>query len=587
MSIQGFSSIDDLLSQQSTAGKTASAKRAAAEQNTTAKAQVHIDEKMEEIRLQTLEDETQSRASLYNLPYISLQAFPIGPEVISLIPEETAREHKIIVFFRLDREMRVAVVDPDEPAIHDIMAQLQHDHEDVHIELYMISQHSFDFAVQLYRSVSKIKKVQLNVQITADQLKQFRAELTSAQIFEQRLPTVNMTEAFAMIISMALNAGSSDIHIEAEEKDVAIRFRIDGVLVVFARLPQTMWKRLISRIKTVSGLKINVTEIPQDGRITIEMEGDNSLDIRVSTLPSAFGESVVFRLLTSSAIGLSFDELGMRPPVYAKLKAEIEKPNGMIITTGPTGSGKTTTLYAILNTLNSPDNKIITLENPIEYKLKGIVQSQIDHSKNYTFSLGLRAILRQDPDIIMVGEIRDFETAQTAIDAALTGHLMLSTIHTNDASGAVPRFLGMGVQGIFLAPALNAIIGQRLVRRICGKCKQTYTPPAEEVTRMKEWLDRIPENSGETKPDVSNVTFYKGVGCDACNNTGYKGRVGIYEVFTMSAEVEQQILSGRVSEFQMKEILHRAGMVTMGQDGMLKVLEGLTTLDEVFRVAKG
>jgi type IV pilus assembly protein PilB len=291
-------------------------------------------------------------------------------------------------------------------------------------------------------------------------------------------------------------------------------------------------------------------------------------------------------LLKSTSIGLSFDQLGMRPLVYKKLKEEIEKPNGMVITTGPTGSGKTTTLYAILNTLNSPDNKIITLENPIEYKLKGIVQSQIDHSKNYTFSLGLRAILRQDPDIIMVGEIRDFETAQTAIDAALTGHLMLSTIHTNDASGAVPRFLGMGVQGIFLAPALNAIIGQRLVRRICEKCKQPYTPPPEEVKKMKEWIDAIPENSGEVKPDVSAVKFFKGAGCDACNKTGYKGRVGIYEVFTMSAEIEDQILSGRVSEFQMKDILHRAGMVTMGQDGMLKVIEGVTTLDEVFRVAK-
>jgi type IV pilus assembly protein PilB len=366
-----------------------------------------------------------------------------------------------------------------------------------------------------------------------------------------------------------------------------IRFRVDGVLVVFARLPHSMWKRMISRIKTISGLKINISEIPQDGRITIELGGEASLDIRVSTLPSAFGESVVFRLLNSSAIGLSFDELGMRAPVYAKLKAEIDKPNGMIITTGPTGSGKTTTLYAILNTLNNAETKIITLENPIEYKLKGIVQSQIDHSKKYTFSLGLRAILRQDPDIIMVGEIRDFETAQTAIDAALTGHLMLSTIHTNDAAGAVPRFLGMGVQGIFLAPALNAVIGQRLVRRICKDCKKPYTPPAEEVARMKEWVEAIPENSGEAKPDISKLEFMKGVGCATCNNTGYKGRVGIYEVFTVSAEVEQQILSGKVSEFQMKEILHRAGMVTMGQDGMLKVIDGLTTLDEVFRVAKG
>ncbi len=582
MSVVGFSSIGDLFPADKEKGDGGGANAT----STTARAQAKIDEKMEAIRLKTFEEETELQASNCGMSYINLASFPISPEVIALITEETAREHKIICFFRLQNQMRVGVVDPDDPKIHDIIAQLQYEHEGDHIQLYLISQHSFDQAVQLYRAVAKVRVVETNVRITAEQLERFQKELTSADIFQKRLQEVNMTEAFAMIISMALNAGSSDVHIEAEEKEVVIRCRIDGVLVVFARLPHAMWKRLISRIKTVAGLKINISEIPQDGRITIELGESGSLDIRVSTLPSAFGESVVFRLLKSSSIGLSFDQLGMRPLVYERLKAEVEKPNGMIITTGPTGSGKTTTLYAILNTLNSPDNKIITLENPIEYKLKGIVQSQIDHFKGYTFSLGLRAILRQDPDIIMVGEIRDFETAQTAIDAALTGHLMLSTIHTNDAAGAVPRFLGMGVQGIFLAPALNAVIGQRLVRRICEQCKQPYTPSAEELKKMKEWIDAIPENSGEKKPDVSQVKFMKGTGCDRCNKTGYKGRVGIYEVFTMSAEVEQQILSGKVSEFQMKEILKRAGMVTMGQDGMLKVVEGVTTLDEVFRVAK-
>lgn len=574
-----FASIDDLLKARPASSPKEKIQFADATQE-------KLQEKLEDIRLLTLEEETQTKARVVGLPYVNLEAFPIGPEVLGLIPEETAREHKIIPFLRIEDQIRIAVVDPDDTAVNGIISQVKESHDGSKVSMYLISQHSFDVAVKLYKGVAKVKTVEYGVKITSAQLKKFQQELTSARVLQENMLKANMTDAFAMVISMALNQGSSDIHIEAEEKDVVVRFRIDGLLVDMARLPHSYWPRLSSRIKTIAGLKINIDSIPQDGRITIDFEGEDALDIRVSTLPSAFGESIVFRLLKSSAIGLTFEQLGMRKVVYEKLKAEIAKPNGMVITTGPTGSGKTTTLYAILNTLNNQDTKIITLENPIEYKLKGIVQSQIDHSKQYTFAMGLRSILRQDPDIIMVGEIRDLETAQTAIDAALTGHLMLSTIHTNDASGAIPRFLGMGVQGVFLAPALNAVIGQRLVRRVCAQCKQPYTPTFEEQQKMQEWIDRIPENSGETKPDLKAATLYKGVGCDICNHTGYKGRVGIYEVFTMSAEIEQQILSGKVSEFEMKDILHRAGMLTMGQDGVLKICEGLTTPEEVFRVAK-
>ncbi len=592
----GFTSIDDLLHQQrSASGATAASSDALFEEEegqTEGEAQVAqtehvVEEKMESFRLDTLEDETRSRADLLGIPYISLQAFPIGPDIISLIPEEEAREHKVISFFRLEGTIRLGVVDPDDPVLHDIIARIQHLHSESEVVLHLISQHSFDSAVKLYKNVAKVRIVEYGVHITKEHLDQYKEEITSFDILAEKLPTATTTEAFAMLISAASAMGSSDVHIESEADGAVIRFRIDGILADVAHIPPHMVPRLISRIKGVAGLKINVTTIPQDGRITIEMGKEETLEIRVSSLPSAFGESIVFRLLHSSSIGLNFEELGIRDAAFQKLNVEIAKPNGMIITTGPTGSGKTTTLYAILNKLNQPGTKIITLENPIEYKLKGIVQSQIDHSKKYTFEMGLRSILRQDPDIVMVGEIRDTETAQTAIDAALTGHLMLSTIHTNDAAGVVPRFLGMGINGIFLAPALNAVIGQRLVRRICEQCKTEYTPPTEEVAKMKEWVAAIPENSGEVPPDVDALTFYKGKGCQVCGDTGYKGRVGIYEIFTIIPEIEQQILSGRVSEFQMKEILAKAGMVSMGQDGMLKVAEGITTLEEVFRVAKG
>jgi type II secretory ATPase GspE/PulE/Tfp pilus assembly ATPase PilB-like protein len=314
------------------------------------------------------------------------------------------------------------------------------------------------------------------------------------------------------------------------------------------------------------------------------MEKDK-MDIRVSTMPTAWGESVVMRLLKSSSVGLSFDQLGLRASAYKRLKREIDKPQGMVVTTGPTGSGKTTTLYAILNTLNTPDTKIITLENPIEYRMVGIAQSQIDHSKDYTFAKGLRAILRQDPNVIMVGEIRDLETAETAVQAALTGHLLLSTIHTNDAAGAIPRFLSMGLQPFLLAPALNAIIGQRLVRKICVDCKTEMTLDLETLERVKAALQNIPENSGEPIPDVTTLKFYEGKGCTKCNKIGYKGRVGIYEIFTKNPEIEALILSGNVSEYQMKDIKHKAGMLSMGQDGLLKALEGATSVAEVLRVA--
>lgn len=599
MSPNDFGSIDDLLKQQRSsnaqatddASSTPPVTDDASSASQASKADAMVSEKLEEFDLETKEKATRDRAVMLGIPYISLEAFPIGPEVLSLIPESDAREHNMLPFFRLDNQMRVAVVDPDAPGVHDIIERLQTEHEGVNIELYLVSKHSFENALKLYKNVAKIKKVEYGVKITAEQLKQFQEELTSYKILEQSIAKANMTDAFAMIISMAMNSGSSDVHIEAEEKNAVIRFRIDGVLTEIARFPQTILQKLVNRIKTIAELKMNITDVPQDGRITIKMGvdedgGEDELDLRVSSLPSAFGESIVFRLLRSSSIGLSFDDLGMRPLTYERLKVEIMKPNGMIITTGPTGSGKTTTLYAILNTLNSPENKIITLENPIEYKLKGIVQSQVDHSRGYTFEKGLRSILRQDPDIVMVGEIRDTETAQTAIDAALTGHLMLSTIHTNDAAGVIPRFLGMEIQGVFLAPALNAVVGQRLVRRVCKDCKQEYTPTQDELAKAREWAAAIPEKSGEKQPDIDSVTWYKGAGCSVCGDSGYKGRVGIYEVFTMLPEIEQQVLSGKVSEFQMKDILREAGMVSMGQDGLLKVVDGLTTLDEIFRVAK-
>ncbi len=544
---------------------------------------VKLDERMRQIQLQKLEEICQGTAQDLGLQYINLKGFPIGPEVLSLIPEDQARSIRTVIFFKIGGQIRIATCLPDHPDINDIVTHLQHDFPGANIAIYLTSEHSMDEALKLYKNIARVKKIETNISITKEDLERFQSELKTFKDLEEKLMQVNMTEMFAMIVAMSLNAGSSDIHIEAEEHTVVVRYRVDGLLQVAAKIPGSIWSKLIARIKTISGLKINIDSIPQDGRITIQLDNDK-MDIRVSTMPTSWGESVVMRLLKSSSVGLTFEQLGIRASAFKRLKHEIDKPQGMIITTGPTGSGKTTTLYAILNTLNQPDTKIITLENPIEYRLAGVAQSQIDHSKDYTFSKGLRAILRQDPNVIMVGEIRDLETAETAVQAALTGHLLLSTIHTNDAAGAIPRFLSMGVPGFLLAPAMNAIIGQRLVRKLCEFCKQPITLDLETLERVKKLLTAIPENSGEPIPDLTNLKFLEGKGCDKCHNLGYKGRIGIYEIFTKNQEIEALTLAGNVSEYQMKDITHRAGMLNMAQDGILKAVEGVTSVAEVLRV---
>lgn len=548
--------------------------------------QEKLQDKMKEIQQQELEQLSMQQAASLGFPYIHLEAFPIGPETLSLISESQAQELEVICFFKQEAEIRLGVVNPDQPDLHSVVNQLQHQYPGAHIQLYLISQQSFKKAFKLYATIPKTLPPSPGVQITEKDLVRFQEELKTFADLQARLPQVNMTEAFAMVIALAMTHNASDVHIEAEETDVKVRYRLDGILQEVAVVSKDLWPRLISRIKGLAGLKINVSSIPQDGRITIEMKSDK-VDLRISTLPSAYGESVVMRILTGKQSGLQFEQLGLRGRALKELERQLQRPNGMIITTGPTGSGKTTTLYAFLNKLNTSERKIITLEDPVEYRIPGLVQSQIDHSKNYTFAKGLRAMLRQDPNVVMVGEIRDIETAEVAIQAALTGHLLLSTIHTNDAAGAVPRFLSMGVKPFLLAPALNAVIGQRLVRKIHDQCKVPVSLTQDQLEQVTTLLNTIPTNAPEKNhlPAPKDWKFYKGQGCAGCNRTGYKGRIGIYEVFTMNPDIEQMILQEDISDSRMRNIMHSAGFITMAQDGLLKALDSITAVDEVFRVS--
>ena len=549
----------------------------------TAAVSEQFTEKMEEIGIREREREAQGKAGLMGVPYINLVGFAISPDALQLLPEEEAKALGAIPFLYHEGDIRLAALDPTEREVQQLADRLTKEHH-ARVGVYLVSQHSLDTACKLYAALPKFRSIVSGVEITEEEFKKYQSEVKSFRDLNKKIEEVSLTDLVTLIISAAIASRVSDIHIEAEERAIKVRFRVDGILHDVASIDPKNWTRIIARIKLLSHLKINVTGKPQDGRFTIFLTKEK-IDVRVSALPTTYGESVVMRLLQSSAVALTFESLGLRGRAFEDLLQEIDKPNGMIITTGPTGSGKTTTLYAVLTRLNTPDTKIITIEDPVEYRLSGITQSQVDSGRGYTFASGLRSILRQDPDIVMVGEIRDLETADIAINAALTGHLVFSTLHTNDASGTVPRFLAMNVKPFLLAPALNAMIGQRLVRQLCDHCKKPEKTDPKLHERVAGILRKIPETSG-VKVDTNKMTFYKAPGCDQCQGLGYHGRIGIFEIMRMNKEIEDLILSGHVSEYDMLRVAVKHGMLTMLQDGLLKAVDGMTSLDEVFRVAK-
>jgi len=400
-----------------------------------------------------------------------------------------------------------------------------------------------------------------------------KGEITSS--LEKRV-----TEILEVILGGAIALDVSDIHIEPREEDAKLRIRIDGILEDVLLFDKKVYENLISRIKLLSGIKLNITDRPQDGRFSI-LIGKTAIEIRSSTLPAEYGESIVLRLLNPRTL-IEIETLGLRKDLLEIFNQEIKKPNGMIIVTGPTGSGKTTTLYAFLKKIQKPEIKVITIEDPIEYHLEGISQTQVDSRAGYNFANGLKSIMRQDPDVILVGEIRDLETASIALQAALTGHLVLTTLHTNDAAGTIARLQALGEKPVNIAPAINIIVAQRLIREVCRKCAEFEKPPRQFLEKLKNELKslppqvKIPEIGGELKiPKIK--------GCRDCNFTGYRGRIGIFETFLVDDEMEKFILTSP-SIAALREVAIKKGMVIMKQDGLIKVLEGITTIEEVERV---
>ena len=500
----------------------------------------------------------------YSIPHTSLIHKTIDPEVVKIIPEKIAIEKKIIAFEKSESTLKIGMTNPRDINTIEFLKK----GTGYIIDPYFITELSFFEGLKLYKTSIK-EELKNIIEKNEKESKDVKSEDTEA------LPIINITNT---ILEYAKTMGASDIHLEPLEERAVIRYRIDGILHDQATYSLDIHKAVVARIKILSNLKIDEHRLPQDGRFKT-LVNDQEISFRVSTMPVYFGEVIVTRLLEDNAKSYNLEALGFRGGDLEKIKDSIKRTVGMILVTGPTGSGKSTTLYTILSQLNTPEVNIDTVEDPIEYTMPRVNQTQVSSNIGLTFANGLRSFLRQDPDIIMVGEIRDNETADIAINAAMTGHLVLSTLHTNDASGAIPRLIDMQVESFLVASTLNVVIAQRLVRKLCNTCKKEYTMDAKEVSILSEQY----EKKGVGKK-VTNNKYYKAVGCEYCNN-GYKGRVGIYEILEINDKIKELITKKESGEV-IQKIAQSNGMSLMIEDGLEKAAEGLTSIEEVLRVVK-
>jgi type IV pilus assembly protein PilB len=537
------------------------------------------DQKLASIREREEEDLARILSEKYGTTYTDLTIVPINMDALRMLPEGAAREAEAVVFDKNGKHLSLAMHSPSSAPI----AQLQKGFEDQGyiIEKFMASKKSIDHALERYADLSLASGSEAGVfTLPGEELAMLEAKLTTIVDFKTHLDALLASKKHTQtstlleeILAASFAMRASDVHIEPEENEVRLRLRLDGVLNDAYTLDAHTYHGLASRIKLLSGLKLNVDNRAQDGRFSVNI-GGSEIEIRTSLIPGGYGESVVMRILNPESIQVTFDSLGIHPKLLAKLEAEIKRPNGMLLTTGPTGSGKTTTLYTFLRHIHTPDIKIITIEDPIEYHLPGIVQTQTD-AKQYTFASGLRSILRQDPDVIMVGEIRDAEVAETAIQAALTGHFVFSTLHTNNAAGTFPRLVDLGVDPKSFASAITIAMAQRLVRTLDPQKKKQVPLEGEQRALVEKILSTVTDTS--LLPASLDMTWVP------TDESGYKGRVGLYEAIFMDEELGE-FLRDNPSEGEIAKQVQRQGYLTMAQDGVIKALNGITSLEEVFRV---
>ncbi len=537
------------------------------------------------------EDLCKVMAISLNMPYVDLRTKKIDSKVLNVITRDMAEKYQVVPFGIIGQFLNVAMVDPNDVQSIDFIEKKT----GFRIRSYMATKESLEQVIAQYENFS------LDIENAISDISETKTpEVEIEKIKKPELDMVNMvqdapiTRAVNTIMEYAVKSRASDVHIEPREKDIKVRYRVDGILHNTMTLPKSIHPALVSRIKILSNLKIDEHRIPQDGRFQIKSE-KSEIDLRVSVTPIVYGEKVVIRLLDKTSGIITLEELGIKGRAYDIIQDGIRRPHGMILSTGPTGSGKSTTLYAVLQKLNIPDVNIITVEDPVEYNINGINQIQVNNAVGLTFASGLRSILRQDPDIIMVGEVRDNETAELAVQSALTGHTVLSTLHTNSAAGALPRLLEMDIEPFLIASTVNTVMAQRLVRRICESCKEEYKATPKMTAAIKASLKGILPSKNDPVEKTKNLgfekiqlvetdqfTLYRGKGCGRCGNTGFFGRIGVYEIFSISDAIENLVIH-QASSADIQGQAIKEGMVTMRQDGFLKVLAGITTIQEIVR----
>ncbi len=525
----------------------------------------------------------------YGIPSINLTGVGIENEALKLVDEKRARELEVAPFNISGKIVSIAVRAPARDDIRILEEELER--KGYFIKWFMASRASLLKAWARYEEISYAAKVKSgSLDVSEESLKKLSEEIKSVEDVLKAVEEVKnndnthkVSRMLEIMIGGSIGIGASDIHLEPEEVDVRFRMRIDGILQEILRIDYPTFKFLNSRIKLLAGMKLTTTQSSQDGRFSIWLDKEE-ISLRVSAMPGAYGESIVMRILNPKSIRVQVEELGMTDKLYKQTLSEIKKPNGLVLITGPTGSGKTTTLYAFMQKIYSPEIKIITIEDPVEYHLPGLSQTQVEPDKGYTFFEGLKSALRQDPDVIMVGEIRDPDTAKTAVESALTGHMVFSTLHTNNAGGVVPRLIDLEVNPKILVSALKMSIAQRLVRKLCVNCRKKVPAKTEDETLLKKIVDDAKaEGKDMTEYGINTqppYEIFEAVGCDKCNKTGYKGRVGIFEAI-ITDEAMENLIPQNPSEHEIKKVSERQGILDMKEDGVLKILNGTTSIEEV------
>ena len=542
-----------------------------------------LDDYLQKFKEEEEEDIAKKLADLNGLKYFNLKIKHPNPEALAEIDKNVALKLKIIAIDKKGNNLIIGAVNPLNPEVKKFFDSLKN--KGYIIEIGVISLSSFNKAIEDYKFIKKDKpKYTRILEIDKEKVNEIISKISQKEDLDKIIKeniNKNILSILDYILAGAIKFESSDIHLEPTEDKAYVKLRIDGILYEVASFDLKFYKIIKNRIKLFSGLFLNITERPQDGRFSISL-GGKIIDIRVSTIPSSYDETIVMRLLDVEKVLIKLEELGLEDYELKVIDYYIHQPNGLILNTGPTGSGKTTTLYAILNRIKRKEIKIITIEDPIEYKIEGITQTQVNIAENYTFASGLRSILRQDPDVILVGEIRDKDTAEIAINASLTGHLVLSTLHTNSSLGAVPRLIDLGVDKSLLPPSLRLVIAQRLVRRVCQFCQQEFKPDHNLKNIIKNNLKTIPQEIFSTI-DFDNLILIKADGCEKCLFTGYKGRIAIFELLKITPNIEKIIYTNPTEESILNEAI-KSGFITLQQSGILKAIKKITTLEEVERV---